>query len=96
MEVERAGLVQTLQVAGTAAGSLLCGFVTQYGRWTGIMLSNVLVIVGTALSLLSPLWCYILGRIISGIAAGAFLVFCPIYITEVSPNSVRGQLGFLN
>jgi len=36
-----------------------------------------------------------IGRFIYGVSVGAFSVFCPKYIAEVSPIEVKGPAGAL-
>jgi MFS family permease len=57
------------------------------------MITNVIVIVGSGLTLIMnyPMLC--LGRFLYGVAAGAFSVFVPKYISETSPVEVKGVAG---
>jgi len=39
---------------------------------------------------------FVVGRAFYGIACGGFSVFCPKYISEVSPSEVKGPAGCLS
>jgi len=57
---------------------------------------NLFVIVGAALTLVNNYTIFIVGRAFYGIACGGFSVFCPKYISEVSPSEVKGPAGCLS
>jgi len=59
------------------------------------MISNVFVIVGCGLTLLPNYWMLLLGRLMYGMAAGGFSVFCSKYISETAPPEIRGPAGGL-
>jgi MFS family permease len=40
--------------------------------------------------------CLIIGRILYGIAAGSYSVFCPKYISETAPTEIKGPAGGLS
>lgn len=59
------------------------------------MLMNLIVIVGCLLTLVDNVTVFIIGRGLYGIAAGGYSVFCPKYISEVSPTELKGPAGCL-
>lgn len=59
------------------------------------MLMNLTVIIGGLLTLVDNVTIFIIGRALYGIAAGGYSVFCPKYISEVSPSELKGPLGCL-
>jgi major inositol transporter-like SP family MFS transporter len=75
---------------GAAIGSMFSGPVLELGRWKCLMFGNVLCIVAAILSMIPNYPCLIIGRFVYGYAAGAFSVFCPKYISEVSPVEIKG------
>ena len=40
-------------------------------------------------------WVLLLGRFISGISCGVSMVVCPLYLTEIAPDSIRGSVGVM-
>ena len=80
---------------GSAIGALFSGPILEIGRWKCLILGNILCIVAAVISMILNWPCLIIGRFIYGYAAGAFSVFCPKYISEVSPVEVQGQTGSL-
>jgi MFS family permease len=77
-------------------GSLFSGPFAKYGRWKCILLTNIFVIIGSVLSLMDNYILLITGRLLYGVAAGSFSVFCPKYINETAPTSIKGSLGALS
>ena len=73
---------------------MLAGPIAKIGRWKCIMLCNVLVILGNGAQFVWKNYpVFITGRVIFGVAAGGYSVFCPKYISEVSPKEVSGPAG---
>ncbi len=89
------GLVQSLFTVGGLIGALFSGSVaTKYGRLFAIKWLTFFLATGPiAEALAGQMWVMALGRVISGIGAGAATVVCPIYISEVSPTEKRGLFG---
>merc|ERR1719481_547156 len=76
----------------------MCGFVSsRLGRKGGLLLNNVLVAVGAALMGLAKYagsyQMLIAGRLVIGINSGLNAGLCPMYLSEISPTSLRGALG---
>lgn len=57
------------------------------------MLGNLLCVVSAVISMIINFPCLVIGRFIYGVAAGSFSVFCPKFISEMSPVEVSGQTG---
>ena len=89
-------IVQSVTTAGAAIGALFSGNIAYLGRWKCILLSNAVLIVGVALTLISEFWVLCIGRAIYGISVGAFSVFCPRYISETAPLEIKGPAGALS
>uniref|UniRef100_A0A1I8Q9A6 Major facilitator superfamily (MFS) profile domain-containing protein n=1 Tax=Stomoxys calcitrans TaxID=35570 RepID=A0A1I8Q9A6_STOCA len=68
------------------------------GRKWVLLSSSVIQIVGIVLIMVaSKVWMLIMGRGIQGFASGFVLAAAPIYVGEISSDSVRGTTGsFLN
>ena len=88
--------VQSVTTAGSAVGALLSGPIAKYGRWNCIILFNMFTIVGAGLTLVDNYSVFVIGRVFYGIACGGFSVFCPKYISEVSPSELKGPAGCLS
>ena len=58
-------------------------------------ITNILVIIGCSLTCIQNEYLILIGRFIFGFAAGAFSVFVPSFINELSPTEMKGSLGSL-
>ncbi|KAK3558876.1 hypothetical protein QTP86_032138 [Hemibagrus guttatus] len=84
---------------GAAALSALAGghLNGQYGRRKCIMLASFIFTVGGIILSLAPDKAVLLiGRIIVGLGIGVASMTAPVYIAEVSPPQLRGQLVTIN
>eukprot|EP00878_Enallax_costatus_P025336 GHUV01027104.1.p1 GENE.GHUV01027104.1~~GHUV01027104.1.p1 ORF type:complete len:476 (+),score=121.17 GHUV01027104.1:193-1620(+) len=92
------GLVVSSTLGGAALGSLTGGgFAEALGRRAAFMLCSVPMLIGPLLSAnATSLNLMVAGRFLSGIAIGLSSALVPLYISEVSPTSIRGTLGSLN
>mmetsp|Transcript_48709 Transcript_48709/g.66228 ORF Transcript_48709/g.66228 Transcript_48709/m.66228 type:complete len:81 (-) Transcript_48709:49-291(-) len=64
-----------------------------YGKRKTMLWNNVLLLIGTALSIIDLFWCMVLGRFIFGLACGYFALACPKYLNEVIPVEYKGSFG---
>ncbi|KAI0840730.1 general substrate transporter [Hypoxylon sp. FL0890] len=91
------GLVNTAYTIGAiVAGWFLGGPTADYfGRRVGMGIGCILTIAATFMQAFAPwhnLGCFIGGRVLIGIGQGMALTAGPIYIGEVSPPEIRGQI----
>lgn len=91
-----ANVVSVFQ-AGAYFGALLIYPVGQLlGRRWGLLLSGFFLNFGAAISLISNkergLGAIYAGRVISGLGIGGVSGLTPIYVSEIAPPSIRGQL----
>ena len=94
------GLITTMFTVGGALASLGCGSAARYahlGRKASLQastafsfLGSALLGSGTSLTLLST------GRFLQGIGAGIGVVQVPLYLQEIAPPSLAGEIGILN
>lgn len=73
--------------------ALGAGYLVSYGKWRMILLSNLLIVIGISICLIDNVYAIAFGRFIWGMAAGAFTVFCPKYVSEATPVELKGPLG---
>ena len=79
---------------GCALGSGAAGPISDlYGRRKTLMLSAILIYISAVWSGLAanPLH-LIIARLIGGIGIGAATMVCPLYISEISPENLRGRM----
>ncbi|XP_033606720.1 glucose transporter type 1 isoform X4 [Cryptotermes secundus] len=98
-------LLYSLAVSIFAIGGMLGGFcggmiANRFGRKGGLLLNNLLGIVGAVLmgcTKLSQLYEFLfLGRFIIGVNCGLNTSLVPMYISEIAPLNLRGGLGTVN
>lgn len=98
MTFEQFGMATSIFSIGGLLGSFVAGRIADdYGRRKTALGHSILFIIGlltTALSLTFLM--LVLGRLISGIAAGLALVVTPLLISELSPKNARGFFGSMN
>ena len=78
-----------------AAGAMLGGRVANdHGRKPTVRLCSWLFVVGTVCMAIAPNYAFLLlGRIVTGIGVGVSFVVAPVYLSEVAPTDLRGQLN---
>lgn len=95
-------LLRSLLQVSTFQGGCFFGAIFGYpmgvvlGRKTGLLISALLFVLGSGVMLaangargLGPIYG---GRIIAGLGIGAASNLTPLYISEISPPAIRGQL----
>jgi len=80
---------------GATVGALFGGPVLAIGRWNSILLSNILILLGSGLTLAESFPVLLIGRFIYGLGAGSFNVFCPKMVGETTPNEIIGRAGIM-
>lgn len=94
--------IQEAIVSGAVAGAILGALSGArangaFGRRKVIIFSAVLFIGGALIMTFAPDWILLfLGRIVVGYAVGISSMTIPVYIAEVSPPELRGNLVSLN
>ncbi|PIL23734.1 MFS general substrate transporter [Ganoderma sinense ZZ0214-1] len=90
-------VVTSVYTVGGLLGSLGANIVMdRWGRKGAVLTSSFIMAVGAGFmavaASLSPL---ILGRLLTGVAAGVGLCVGPIYIAEIAPSKIKGSVGVL-
>ena len=80
------------------AGAYAAPILMKKGKRWAIIALNVVLIGVYALIAFTPINVVIqcIGKFIQGIAAGAFSVICPTFISELAPVELQGPIGGLN
>lgn len=86
-------LIVTVCSLGAAIGSLTSGPFMRYGKKNCIIASNFIIVIGCALTLVKVKEVVVAGRFLFGLATGAFSVFVPSFINEVTPTELKGPIG---
>ena len=83
---------------GATLGSLVSGTISdRYGRKPIILVSAVLYTLGAIIMALTPsISVLMIGRFVVGLGIGASSQIVPLYLSEVAPIKVRGQMVALN
>jgi predicted MFS family arabinose efflux permease len=76
-------------------GSLIGGKLSdKFGRRKALLIDDVIFIVGTIVCTFAPRYSIlVLGRLIVGFGVGIASAIIPLFITEISPVRIRGQIG---
>ncbi|KAJ5250670.1 hypothetical protein N7489_001080 [Penicillium chrysogenum] len=85
-----------IQQAGAFAGCFLIWPITnRYGRRLAMGLCSLIFSVGVILETIDShsLPLFYVGRVICGLGIGGSATVIPIYMSEMSPKEIRGQLG---
>jgi len=88
-------VITTVCSIGSAIGAIGSGSFARYGKWRCIVLNNIIVVAGAAITLVPNTYVITFGRFIYGISNGAFSVFVPLYINETAPVEIKGPLGVM-
>ena len=89
--------VSSLTLASTLAMMLAGPLADRFGRRTMLFLAAALYAVSAIGSALAPTFgVLVVARMIGGIGVGASLIIAPMYIAEISPPVMRGQMVSFN
>ena len=88
-------LITTAGVLGVAFGSLVGGKTVTIGRRKAAILTQLLAIVGAALTMVLNLPMICIGRFICGITSGHANIIMSKSIDETVPSEVSGHFGVL-
>jgi len=91
-------LVATVLLWGCVVGAALAGYTSdRFGRRAVLLAAGVLFCL-SALGAAFPreIWQLLVARALGGLAIGSASLIAPLYIAEIAPAEVRGQLVTLN
>ena len=91
------GFINGLFGAGATIGAIINPyFAERFGRRLCLAFSTCVFIFGAGIQTYSPeMWVMFVGRIFSGMGIGMLSMCVPVYISELSPEHVRGSLSTL-
>lgn len=94
--VRNIAIITSLNPLGSLIGSILAGYLAKYiGHRQNIIISDMIIILATIITVIPYTFCFGLGRLLSGIGSGCFCMLCPLYLNEISPVEISGQIGSL-
>ncbi|PKX88787.1 putative MFS glucose transporter [Aspergillus novofumigatus IBT 16806] len=95
MHPSQFGLVSSIYTLGGLLGALLAGPVsTKHGRLFALRATTIFFILGPVAETFAPsIPILSVGRLLSGVGAGAAIVVGPIYISEIAPPNAKGFFG---
>ena len=86
-------LITTVCSLGAFCGAISAGPFVKFGKKKCIHITNVLLTIGCILCLVKNIYVVTVGRFLFGLSAGAFSVFVPSYINELTPTELKGPFG---
>ncbi|GBM55609.1 Glucose transporter type 1 [Araneus ventricosus] len=93
-------VVSVFAIGGMVGGLFGGSLANKFGRKGGLLVNNVFGIVGAALmgssKISHSIEILIVGRFIIGINCGINTALVPMYLSEISPLTLRGGLGTVN
>jgi MFS family permease len=92
------GVLVSIMPLGAMAGGIAAGRVAEsLGRRPTLIADGVLLIAGTALTVVAPgLALLLVGRAIAGLGVGVASSVVPLYLSEIAPPDRRGRLVTMN
>ncbi|MET9776966.1 sugar porter family MFS transporter [Streptomyces sp. NPDC006367] len=92
------GSVVSVLLIGSVIGAMAEGrLADRWGRRRLLGVAGAVFLAGTALAVFATGYAMLLaGRVVLGLAVGVASALVPVYLSEISPKQVRGQLLTLN
>ena len=88
--------ITTAMNLGAMISAISAGFFMQrFRKWNMLVAMNVLLIVGSAISLYDNMYVICLGRFLFGLASGGFTVYAPTFTHESVPTEYKGIFSLL-
>lgn len=89
--------VSSLTLTATLAMMFSGPLSDRYGRRTILFAAAILYAISAITSAIAPtFWFLVIARMIGGFGVGASLIIAPMYIAEISPSAIRGQMVSFN
>ena len=89
-------VMSSLLPLGAMFGALMVGYLSKHiGRRQNIIYADMIIIIASIITVIPTTFTFGFGRFLSGIGIGNFSALIPLYINEISPTDVSGQMGTL-
>lgn len=88
-------LVTAIVPIGGMFGALFCNLLNKQPRRWVFILTDLVTMVGLALTVVTYDWSLLLGRFVVGFAIGINSTLLPVFINELSPVLINGLMGSL-
>ena len=89
--------VSSLTLTATLAMMFSGPLSDRYGRKSILVLASILYAISAIASAFAPsFWFLVVARMIGGLGVGASLIIAPMYIAEIAPPAMRGQMVSFN
>lgn len=89
--------VSSLTLASTFAMMVSGPLADRYGRRPMLFLAAALYAISAITSAIAPTFdALVIARMVGGLGVGASLIIAPMYIAEISPSAMRGQMVSFN
>ena len=90
-------IMSSLISLGAFFGALIAGWLSKYyGKRKIIILTNFLTIFTSFLYFIPYTYAFGIARFLSGIIVGCYSMLCSQYISEFTPNDIRGKMGSIS
>ncbi|XP_055930154.1 glucose transporter type 1-like isoform X2 [Argiope bruennichi] len=93
-------IVSVFAIGGMMGGLIGGSIANKFGRKGGLLVNNILGIIGAALmgssKISHSIEILVVGRFIIGVNCGINTALVPMYLSEISPLTLRGGLGTVN
>ncbi|GFV12586.1 glucose transporter type 1 [Trichonephila clavipes] len=93
-------IVSVFAIGGMIGGLIGGSIANKFGRKGGLLVNNALGIIGAALmgssKISQSIEILVVGRLIIGMNCGINTALVPMYLSEISPLTLRGGLGTVN
>ena len=86
-------LISNSSILGLFIGSVVASQIISIGRRKAILVMNVLIAIGTGISLILTIPTLVIGRLISGFAAGVLTICVNTCIYETVPLTMASTFG---
>ncbi|KAI8370650.1 uncharacterized protein BYT42DRAFT_583190 [Radiomyces spectabilis] len=98
MTTRQEELVVGATTLGAIFGGLFAGsLANHFGRKALLLVASFIFFIGSLIMALASTYTFLLlGRLVVGVGVGIASMIIPLYVSEISPKSIRGRLSTMN